>query len=418
MWPTFNQCKIEPLDLSEKFRTEVHSFSGTTAQKLAATTVWLRDLSNVDFIPKEVPTEFPNLNGILIDTCTLPTVKNDLFKKSFHGLQYLWFYRCKIQTFEVNAFQYLVNLKWIRLDENQIESLPLQIFKNNPELIYINLEENKINSISSNFFKNLKKLQFVQLNSNLCINKDFGCSSSTCSVSQAELDSELSTCYLNCKNNMESALNSKLEEPIFEEIEKIKNDSLIFEANLRQEISQNSNRITAIEMKFGECSAMFGSDLKVQQDKVGLLEKNVTKLEGAVKNCEDQYSDLADNMNRTVQEIEENYGQAEIESIVGKTLSSHLEKTKEEFKESNKVLSLQVSEAKLLMENERLQSKLEKQAMELEMKSLKLELVELKSVKQELVIVKLKSERREAGLKNEMKALKDQLNNIEMSMRP
>jgi hypothetical protein len=75
----------------------------------------------------------------------------------------------------------------------------------------------------------------------------------------------------------------------------------------------------------------------------------------------------------------------------------------------------QVSEAKLLMENERLKFKLdeakhinEKQAMESDMKSLK----------QELVIIKLESERREAGLKNEIKALKDQFDKFEMSSRP
>jgi SMC interacting uncharacterized protein involved in chromosome segregation len=71
----------------------------------------------------------------------------------------------------------------------------------------------------------------------------------------------------------------------------------------------------------------------------------------------------------------------------------------------------QVSEAKLLMENERLKFKLdeakyiiEKQATDFEMKSLK----------QELVIMKLECERREA----EIKALKDQLDKFEMSIRP
>jgi hypothetical protein len=39
------------------------------------------------------------------------------------------------------------------LDSNQIQSLPFQIFKNNPELFYIDLQSNKINSIDSTFLR-------------------------------------------------------------------------------------------------------------------------------------------------------------------------------------------------------------------------------------------------------------------------
>jgi hypothetical protein len=471
-WPAFSYCQVTSVDLSDSFKAQDHSFTGSSAEKLAATTVHFYSSPNVDFIPKEILSEFPHLNGIEIYNCkTFTTVKNRFFSKDFDVLQYVWLPGNKIQTIEPQAFQYLVKLKWISLSNNQIESLPFQIFKNNPELIYIDLRYNKINSIDSDIFKNLNKLKFVQLTgTNLCIAKDFGCSSSTCSVSQAVLDSGLATCFSNCLNNMECSLKSgkfgKLSSDYIKEnikaivsyghldvlikqnytdllvkkgylnlmvengfldllvaqnyldpliqnghlvllIEKNYTDILIekgyknriIESDWRlklaykdlekvktesnvQKISQNSDKIQTVENKFEEISATLG--------KVGLLEKGIADLKETVKS--------------SGQQVTGNYGQAQIESTVSIALSSHLEKTKEEVKELNKVLSLQVSEAKLLMETEKLQSKLEKQAMEFEMRMLKQELADLKR----------ESERRDADIK----ALKDQFNRFEISMRP
>jgi archaellum component FlaC len=162
----------------------------------------------------------------------------------------------------------------------------------------------------------------------------------------------------------------KLASKIFEKIETGSN---------LQKISQNSEKIKTVENKLSEISATLGS----QQDKVGLLEKDIADLKETVKS--------------SGQQVTGNYGHAQLESTVGNALSSHLEKTKEEVKELNKVLSLQFTKAKLLMENEKLQSKLEKQTMEFEMRMLKQEL---------------------ADLKNGMKALKDQFNEFKMSTRP
>jgi hypothetical protein len=208
--PTFSYCWVTSVDLSDSFKAQGHSFTGSSAEKLAATMVYFYSSPNVDFIPKEILSEFPHLNGIEIFNCnTFTTVNNGLFTKEFDVLQYVWLDSNKIQTIEPEAFQYLVKLKWISLESNQIQSLPFQIFKNNPELIYISLYNNKINSIDSNLFKNLNKLKFVGLTSgNLCINQDFGCESSTCSVSQPSLNSGLATCFSNCIKDIECTLKS------------------------------------------------------------------------------------------------------------------------------------------------------------------------------------------------------------------
>jgi hypothetical protein len=408
----------------------------------------------------------------MIQSYNLPTVKNDLFSKNFNPLQYLYLHSNKIQTIEANAFQHLIKLKWIRLDSNQIESLSLQIFKNNPEITYINLQNNKINSINLKFFKNLKKLKYVGFaGTNLCISQDFDCSSSTCLVTQ-DLDNGLATCYSNCIKDMDCALRSgkiDLLNPRFVEqnidsivsyghldvliaenytdllikknyldlivengfldslvaqnyldpliqnghlgllIEKNYTDLLvekgyknkIIESDWRLKLAykdiQNSNEIKTVEKKFEEISAMFGSDLKVQQDKVGLLEKAVADLKENLKSSEE--------IEEKSLKITKDCVRSQTEWAQGNSLST------QEIKELKQMVLQQVSEAKLLMENERLKFKLdeakyiiEKQATDFEMKSLK----------QELVIMKLECERREA----EIKALKDQLDKFEMSIRP
>jgi Leucine-rich repeat (LRR) protein len=209
LWSTSNQCRLSSVDLSSNFRVQDHSFAGTFSQRQAVTTVYFNNPPKVDFVPKEIFAEFPHLNGIEISGSTLPIITNGLFTKNFNVLQYLHLGTNKIQTIESEAFQYLVKLKWIRLSSNQIQILPFQIFKKNPELIYIDLSSNKINSIDSGFFKNLNKLKFVGFAAgNLCVSQKFGCESSTCSVSQSDLDSGLTTCYSNCKNNMECSLKS------------------------------------------------------------------------------------------------------------------------------------------------------------------------------------------------------------------
>jgi hypothetical protein len=205
---SFNYCYLNSVDLSEKFQSQNHSFSGTSEQKLAVTMVWFEKSKNIDFLPKEISQEFPNLSGMQFSNGSFPIVRSDFFRKDFVAVIHLNLGYNKIQTIEDKAFQHLTKLKWIRLRNNQIQSLPFHIFKNNSELIYVDLRWNKINSITPDFFKNLKNLKFAEFNNNQCVDKNFGCSLKTCSVSQAVLDKGLSDCYLNCLKDLECAFKS------------------------------------------------------------------------------------------------------------------------------------------------------------------------------------------------------------------
>jgi hypothetical protein len=402
MWPRFNQCELNSIDLSESFKTVEHSFSGTPAQKSEATVVDFDSPSRIDFLPKKILNDFPQLNGMVIENCeTFTIVKNGFFTDDFGAIQYLYLERNKIETVENNAFQHLTKLKWITLGYNQLSSLPHKIFKKNSELIFVFLNSNQINSITPDFFKNLDKLQFVSFLSNQCINKIFGCTSGSCSVSESELNSGLSSCYSNCLNDAECASKSgKLDKLSSEEIKenldliigKFKNESMESDAKLLEAISKNSEEIKKSAQKCEEVS----EKLKVQQKS---LENNLTLLiaDNEKKSAKFQENEAVfdGRLNRAVQKVEEksqkyaeNYEKVKLELVESneKTINSFkenstkaLEATKEEVKDLTKTLMIQ-------MENERLQFKLaeakhiiEKQALESELKTLKQEVVELKT---------------------------------------
>ncbi len=222
LWPRYNQCQISSVDLSEQYKTVAHTFSGSSAQKSAVTVVRFETPSQIEFLPTQILNDFPQLNGIGIIGCdTFTIIRDNFFGQEFNVIEYLYLWKNKIEAIEANAFHHLTNLKWILLTENQLRSLPHQIFKTNPEMIAIWLYANKINSITPDFFKNLNKLQYVYFPSNQCTNKVFGCYTGSCSVSQSELDSGLSTCFKNCLDDVECAAKSrKLDNLSSEQIEK------------------------------------------------------------------------------------------------------------------------------------------------------------------------------------------------------
>ncbi len=154
------------------------------------------DSLTIDFIPREILKEFPNLNGLVFHNCNLPVIKNDLFPKDFKVVELLAFGKSQIVSIEPLAFQHLNNLKWLRVWNNHIQSLPVNLFQSNPNLIYLGFYFNKINSVNPDFFKNLKQLKFVDFEGNPCVDKKIGCKA--CSVAQTDLESEFSVCFANC----------------------------------------------------------------------------------------------------------------------------------------------------------------------------------------------------------------------------
>jgi Leucine-rich repeat (LRR) protein len=187
------QCFNFHVDFSAKFESEKHSFPHSLSFKSDIKTFEIRESPQVDFIPLDVLTEFPNLSGLGISDCKLPTLKSGLFKTEFEKIEYLNLYGNKIELIEPEAFQHLINLKWTRLCDNKIKTLPDRLFNNNPDLIYIDLKYNKITSVHPNFFDGLEKLKLVEFDENLCIDAKIGCS--TCLITQSDLKAKLQNCH-------------------------------------------------------------------------------------------------------------------------------------------------------------------------------------------------------------------------------
>jgi hypothetical protein len=203
---------MNQVDYSAKFSTEKHTFSGTPSLKSVSTAFFIFDSPQVDFVPLEIFTEFPNLNGLGIMHCKLPTLKAHLFKPEFERVEYLNLRANGIELIEPNAFQYLIKLKWISFYNNNLHTLSNRLFENNPDLIYIDLQYNKINSIHPSFFDGLQKLKLVQFEENHCIKHDIGCE--TCLIDQAELKEKLRKCHKSSENQLSGfgkALRNSLE---------------------------------------------------------------------------------------------------------------------------------------------------------------------------------------------------------------
>jgi hypothetical protein len=183
-------------DFSTKFLTEPHSFSGSASEKSETKTLWIHRSRKVDFIPLDIFSEFPNLNGLQIDDTNLPTLKAGLFKPELENIKFLFLPWNAISSIEPSAFQYLTKLKWINLRYNSLQSLPNQLFQNNPDLIYIGLEWNSINSIHPNFFDGLSRLKQIEFRFNDCSQADFGCKE--CLLTQTDIKSHLQGCFDNC----------------------------------------------------------------------------------------------------------------------------------------------------------------------------------------------------------------------------
>jgi hypothetical protein len=275
------------MDFSENFKTVDHSFTGTPEQKSTTTAVYFHSSPNIDFLPKQIFDYFPNLNGILINGCTsFTTVKNGLFTEDFIPTEYLYLDYNNIETIEANAFQHLPKLKWICLAGNQIKSLPFQIFKNCPKIFAIWINNNQINSITPDFFKNLNKLQYINFNAeNECIKRNFGCNSGSCSISQLELDSGLSTCYTNCLNDVQCASKSgKLDHLSPEAIER--NLDLIVSSGHISALTERNYTALLVEKGYGDLIIDSDWRLKFLMDyKLKALERELDELKIKLDDC-------------------------------------------------------------------------------------------------------------------------------------
>jgi hypothetical protein len=438
LWPSHPVCMVQ--NEFSIFKPDNHSFSGSASQKFEVKEFRINNSPQVDFIPVEVFSEFPNLVGMFFDQSNLRTINSGLLTKNFDRIEYLAAQECKLESIEQNAFNNLIELRWVRLYKNSIKSLHSLIFINNINLLYIDIRSNQINSINPGLFKNLRNLKYIEAEGNQCINKNLECETCTTPLSQSDLESEFSTCFSNCfivddcalkSGNIENLSQDKIQNNIDTLVSYGHLDKLI-ERNLFDELIHKGHKNTLLKNviyklnDFKKSSNGFQKDFKLEVEHQKILYKdlNVTidNLQEIVKIAENSCKSEVENSKKILksqtQVIEEAAKTRQVEiknqlSIfseqfnrsMGKfkeetkemiegfertfkedttnALSSNLEKTEGKLEKIVENLALKFSEIKALMEVERMQWKLkeaehtiEKQAIVLQMEKMRKEFAE------------------------------------------
>jgi hypothetical protein len=440
---------VRSVDFSDSFRSEIHSFTGSASQKSELKTFRIYNSPQIDFIPVEVFSEFHNLNGFYLFESKLPaTIKSGFFTKDFDKTGYLSMNSCKIQSIDQDAFKHLIKLRWIRLYNNQIKSFHFLIFKNNPDLIYIDIRYNQINSVNPDLFKNLGNLKYILFSSNKCINKDLGCE--TCSISQSDLNTNFSTCFTNCLNNVDDCeIKSKLEklsqDKIIKESLELEQQKSLYKnltenmenisTNLLEEITRTSEKFGNIQNNFSmlnetidnlqeivkiaenSCKSQVGDAKKILESQAQVIEEAAKARQVEVEN---QLNIFSEQFNRSIGNFEEgtkkmidgferSFKKAIMDNMTN-ALSANLEKTEGKVEKIVENLSLKFSEIKALMEVEKMQWKLKEAEHTIEKINFQLKSEKFKNEKlaMELQIEKMKKEyaekleSREAELKKEL----------------
>jgi hypothetical protein len=405
----------------------------------------------------EVFSEFPNLVGMFFDQSNLRTINSWLFTKDFDRIEYLAAQECKLESIEQNAFNYLIELRWVRLYKNSIKSLHSLIFINTPKLIYIDIRSNQINSTNPDLFKNLRNLKYIEAEGNQCINKNLECETCTTPLSQSDLESEFSTCFSNCfivddcalkSGNIENLSQHKIQSNIDTLVSYGHLDKLI-ERNLFDELIHKGHKNTLLKnviYKLNDFKKSYNGfqrnfKLEVEHQKILYKDLNVTidnlqeivkiaenscksEMEDAKKILEsqtqvieevaktrqvevkNQLSIFSEQFNRSIakfkeetKEMIEGFERTSKDEIFENTtnaLSSNLEKTEGKLEKIVENLSLKFSENKALMEVERMQWKLKEAEHTIGKQAMVLQMEKMKKEFAEQL------ETREAALKQEL----------------
>ncbi len=362
------------MDYSAKFETEKHSFSGNSSQKSETKTFRIHDSPQVDFIPLDILTEFPNLNGLSVSGCNLPTVKASLFRVELNKIEYLDLQDNKIELVQGKAFEHLTKLKWVRLGLNYLQTLSYQLFRKNPYLIFIGLFGNQIDSIHPNFFDGLNSLKFIVFEKNLCVATKIGCE--TCSLSQADLRNHLQNCYNNCAKGTVCQTSYRIRE-----LANSQNDDPLELGEILDKFYRNGKKdIEGVESELLKIS----NNLKQVKD--SLTTKMETELKLSTKTLKEAIETNNQNMQESCSANENRVEklQKSVEEIKTCTAVNQVEQTDESvqlFAVQQESLKMELIEAKCAKKEE---------ALGTEMEALKQEFKGMKSMEDQLVIMKQK----------------------------
>jgi hypothetical protein len=379
LWPFHKYCGSDQADYSARFESEKHSFSitGSAAQKSEINTFYIQNSAQVDFIPLDVLSEFPNLNGIAITGSNLPTLKSGLFREEFNKIEFLDLKSNQVEVIEAGAFQYLVKLKWIRLGDNKLQTLSYWLFVNNPDLTFIGLWGNKIASIHPNFFDGLLNLKFIVFEKNLCIDVRIGCE--TCSVSQADLKNHLGKCFANCSNGTFCQTSYQILELMNPQNDEV---SLKLGESLERVHRNGRKNVEGTESEL----------LKISNDLSSLADSLTSKIENSYELGTKATKEAIETNNRNMQECCSANGKAveKLKESMTEINSCTAVNQVETKNESAQLFEAQMENMRLKMDNLELKCARKEEALGAELKALKQEVDGKKDTKSQLEVLKQK----------------------------
>jgi Leucine-rich repeat (LRR) protein len=173
-WENFKICFITGILFEDINKGFTFNFTGSNEEKNTTNAIYFAKLSVIEFIPKEIFTEFSDLQAFAIRDSNIPILKSKLLAhRKFNKVSKLDLSRNKIQFIEKRALISLQGLLEIDLSGNLLKSISHQIFIKNRGLLSIKLYKNKIMMIQENTFSKMDSLSHLDLRRNECINKEF-----------------------------------------------------------------------------------------------------------------------------------------------------------------------------------------------------------------------------------------------------
>jgi Leucine-rich repeat (LRR) protein len=142
-----NQCEVEGLVITDRIQTitSANGHTGTYYHSQNVKSVRFES-QTMNFMPKGLEKLLPQIERISIYNSNLKEIKKE----------------------DLAPFPMLKNL-WI--SDNDLETLPSNLFEANPELIYVQFTYEKLKYVGENILSPLKKLEYADFSDNPCIDK-------------------------------------------------------------------------------------------------------------------------------------------------------------------------------------------------------------------------------------------------------
>ena len=170
----YYSCKITQVKLIYENET-VTSYGNHSASKTNDDVELINYSSDniMNYIPNSLFTTFVNLKYVVLySNFGMEDLKPEFLKNA----KKLKVFRVEdniITNLVKNLFLEAINLEYINLQRNRIESIDVMAFNKLTKLVGLFLNDNKIKNLFSGTFSELSSLLFLKLEKNACIDKNF-----------------------------------------------------------------------------------------------------------------------------------------------------------------------------------------------------------------------------------------------------